>query len=221
VVRLQLRLWSTSYWYNLWYRMNHSKSILIAIAAFAVTATGAQAYVGTKHLARAGLSHGQISALAEARQLRESGELTKAREVLSEAGIDEDALEKLRQAAVAAKAAMHQAVEAGDYEAFRVAIADTPLADIITSEADFNLFKEAEVLRREGNHEEARELLNELGVPPWPHKNRHPRGAVATLGLSLEQKDALRAARAANDRETVKAILDEAGVRDEWGRGGW
>ena len=48
-----------------------SKSLLIAIAAFAVTTTGVQAYGGTKILNRAGLSENQIEAIEEARELKQ------------------------------------------------------------------------------------------------------------------------------------------------------
>ncbi len=200
--------------------MNHSKSLLIAIAAFAVTATGAQAYVGSKVLSRAGFSTEQISALEEARSLRADGELKKARDVLEQAGIDAEAVKQLREAAKAARAAMQAAVEEADYEAFKVAIADTPLADIITTEADFDLFREAHALHRDGDNDAAKEIFDDLGVPEMGAGGGHGRGRGhwgAHPGLSDDQRDALRAARMANDRETVRAILDEAGERDGWG----
>ncbi len=204
----------------------NSKSLLIAIAAFAVTATGAQAYVGTKTLSRAGLSSEQISALEEARHLRAEGEVEKARNVLVEAGVDEAALAAIREAARAAREAMLSAVETGDFAAFKEAVIDTPLADVVTTEADFELFREAHELRAEGKHDEAREILDELGVPePQGHGKGFGRGHGYGHGprgdrpeLSDEQRDALRAARQANDMATVRAILDEAGEHDGWGR---
>jgi hypothetical protein len=204
----------------------NSKSLLIAIAAFAVTASGAQAYVGTKTLTRAGLSTEQISALEEARSLRAEGEVEKARNVLVEAGVDEAALAAIREAARAAREAMHEAIDAGDFVAFREAVIDTPLADIITTEADFELFREAHELRAKGKHGEAREILDELGVPEFTgahkglgHGHGHGHGRRGDRpALSDEQRDALRAARQANDMATVRAILDEAGERDGWGR---
>ncbi len=59
-----------------------SKSLLIAIAAFAVTATGVQAYGGMKILEKAGLSEEQISAFETARELRQSGDIAGARDAL-------------------------------------------------------------------------------------------------------------------------------------------
>jgi len=207
--------------------MNPSKSLLIAIAAFAVTATGAQAFVGSDVLLRAGLTSEQIVALEEARTLRKEGEVEKARDVLVEAGIDEEALAAVRKAAHAAREAMHQALEDGDYAAFKEAVKDTPLADIITTEADFELFAEAHELKRSGSEEEAQEIFDNLGLPERGERDEHKgrgrghgmmggRGGHASF--SDEQRDALRTARQANDRETVRAILDEAGENDGWGR---
>jgi hypothetical protein len=191
-----------------------SKSLLIAIAAFAVTATSAQAYVGTRYLAAAGLTTAQQSALEEARTLRRQGDTEKARDVLLEAGLDEDTMESLREAARAAHEAMHKAIDDEDYEAFKDAIEGTPLADIITTEADFKLFVKAHTLRKEGEHEEAKEILDDLGVSmPQGKGGKGFFGGHGPLAdLSDEQRDALRAARQANDEETVKAILKEAGI---------
>ncbi|MBY0310076.1 hypothetical protein K2Q16_02955 [Patescibacteria group bacterium] len=206
--------------------MQSSKSLLIAIAAFAVTATGAQAFVGSDVLLRAGLTTEQVSAFQEARTLRIEGEVEKARDVLVQAGIDEEALAAVRKAAHVARLAMHQALKDGDYAAFTQAIKDTPLADIITTEADFELFAEAHELKRSGAHTEAQEIFENLGLPGrGEHKNgHHGKGsghshAVSRHGaLNDDQHDALRSARQANDRETVRAILDEAGENDGWGR---
>jgi hypothetical protein len=202
----------------------NSKSLLIAIAAFAVTATGAQAYVGTRTLERAGLTVEQIGALGEARSLRAEGNVKKARDVLIEAGVDEAALAAIKAAALATRTAMQTAVAAGDYGAFREAVADTPLSDIITTEADFELFREAHELRAEGKHDEAQEIMDELGVSEprglgkgFGHRHGHGLHGDKPV-LSFAQRDALRAARQANDMDTVRAILDEAGERDGWGR---
>jgi hypothetical protein len=203
--------------------MQSSKSLLIAIAAFAVTATGAQAFVGSDVLLRAGLTSEQVSAFEVARTLRIEGDVEKARDVLVQAGIDEEALAAVRKAAHAAKMAMYESLKTGDYAAFKESIKDTPLADIITTEADFELFAEAHELKRSGNHAEAKEIFENLGVPERGERHGKAKGYVHGMGgfgrgvLSEDQRDALRSARQANDRETVRAILDEAGENDGWG----
>lgn len=201
----------------------NSKSLLIAIAAFAVTATGAQAFVGPDVLRRAGLSEEQVAALEVARSLRAEGDQKKARDVLVKAGIDESTMATVRSLVHEARRAMHEAVESGDYTAFKVAVAETPLADIITTEADFEQFKKAHDLRRVGEYEEAQAIFNDLGVvsPSAGRRggeeyHRPGRGGVGRpeaegSGLTSEQRDALRAARQANDHDTVRAILEEVG----------
>lgn len=190
-----------------------SKSLLIAIAAFAVTATGVHAYGGTKLMTRAGLSEDQQSALEEARVLREEGDFSAARDVLVDAGINEETLRSLHGAMHESRQAMHDALEAGDYDAFKEAIEGTPLADIITSESDFELFQEAHELKDEGDFDGAKAIFDTLGIEaPLHHhgfKGGHMRGFSE---LSDEQREALNVARQANDRETIKAILEEAGV---------
>lgn len=191
-----------------------SKSLLIAIAAFAVTATGAQAYVGTQNFSQLGLSTQQVQAFSQARDLRRKGEVEKARDVLLEAGVTEDTLSTLRTATHTSHQAVHEAVLANDYEAFKLAIVGTPLADIITTEADFADFKKAHDLKSEGKISEAKELYGELGLKgKGMGMGRHHKMHLPEL--TKEQKDALLVARQSNDIETIRAILVEAGVEEE------
>lgn len=205
-----------------------SKSLLIAIAAFAVTATGAQAYVGASYLKQSGLSIQQVEAFNEARELRRKGEIEKARDVLLEAGVNEETVASLRQASHSSHLAIHEAVLAGNFTAFKLAVEGTPLYDIITTEADFELFKQAHNLKLGGRFTEAKEILANLGVSPRQmHGSPHrvlPNESF--LELTNEQRDALRSARQANDQETVNAILEEAGInqlpaKNKMGRHHW
>lgn len=195
-----------------------SKSLLIAIAAFAVTTTGVSAFSGGV-LDRANLTEEQRVALEEAHELRQSGDKDAARDLLVEAGIDEEVLHSLREAAHEARSEMHEAVEAGDYERFKELVVDSPLADVITSEADFDLFVEAHELRAAGEYDEAKEILDELGIERPEHGPKHGRGFgghhLDLSSLTDEQREALQVARKANDRETVRAILEEAGIEKQ------
>ncbi len=196
-----------------------SKSLLIAIAAFAVTATGAQAFVGTNYLNQSGLSTQQVEAFTQARELRRKGEVVKARDLLVEAGVTEETLKSLREASRASHDAMHNAVVENNFEAFREAIEGTPLYDIVNTKEDFALFREAHELRMDGKFDEAKEIFDDLGMPDREMNGKmgmgkgHHRGDF--LGLTDEQRDALRVARQANDEETVKEILKEAGVTED------
>lgn len=191
-----------------------SKSLLIAIAAFALTTTGVQAHSGTKNLSRVGINKDQIEAFQQARELRESGDITAARDALIEAGVDEKTLKKMSKAKKLGHYAINEAVEANDYEAFKLAIEGSPLADIVTSKDDFDLFVEAHNLKERGDFDEAKEIFSELGIDRGGSHN-HRFGMMnqnMMSELSDEQKEALQVARQSNDRDTVRAILREAGL---------
>jgi hypothetical protein len=194
-----------------------SKSLLIAIAAFAVTATGVQAYGGADMLQKAGLTEDQISAFEVAREKRQSGDLEGARNTLVKAGVDENVLKAMHKASKESRDAIRQAVEKEDYEAFKTAVVGTPLADSVDTEADFKLFVQAHLLKEDGKWDEAKKILDELGVkPPQRHfgmGNHHGMKMGAQFqDLTDAQRQALQAAHKANDKEAEKAILEEAGI---------
>lgn len=195
-----------------------SKPFLIAVAAFALTASGVQAFGNSQMLEKAGLSQAQISAFEVAREKRDAGDLEGARDVLVEAGVDEEVLQSVHKIAHENRAALHQALEAADYEAFKTAVLGTPLAEDIDSEADFKKFLEAHQLKENGKWDEAKVILDELGVkgPERGNKIGH-RGGGKNMGhmfqeLTDDQKEALKVAHQANDKEAVAAILKEVGI---------
>jgi hypothetical protein len=198
----------------------NSKSLLIAIAALALTATGAQAF-SSNALITAGLTEEQQAAFEVARELRQEGDVTGARDILVEAGIDADTLEKVRTAMHderdAKREAMRAAIESGDYAAFTLAIADSPLADVITTEDDFKSFAEAHELMAAGDKDAAKVIFKELGVHGLKdmkgHRGHGNHGEPPFLDqLTSAQKEAFTVARQANDRDAMEAILDEAGI---------
>lgn len=146
------------------------KQIMIPVAAFAVTVTGASAF-NSDLLDKidVDLTDSQISALEEAHELRIDGaDREEVKNYLEENGIDEDTMKEVREAVHEvrheSREALREAVENDDYDAFLTAITDTPLADAIDSESDFETFKEAHELRQAGDHEGAQELMAELGI---------------------------------------------------------
>lgn len=153
----------------------NSKSLLIPVAAFAVAVTGVQAF-NTAVLEEAGLTDDQIEAFEEAKELRKDGDRDGARDVLSNAGIDEETLKSLREAMREHRAErrelIHEALENNDYDAFQDAVEGSPLADIITTEDDFEIFKEAHELREAGEREEAKAIMTELGFDGKKHKGK-------------------------------------------------
>ncbi len=165
-----------------------TKALLIPIAAFAVTVTGAQAF-NSEVLEKAGLSGEQISAFEQAHELRKEGDKEAARDVIVEAGIGIDTMHAVREAMQThrkeMKSEMHTAIENEDYEAFLEAVAGSPLSDIITTEDDFARFVEAHTLRVEGEHQAAREIMEDLGFEP---KERDGKGHRMHRGMHDGEK---------------------------------
>lgn len=194
-----------------------STSLFIAVAAFAVTASGVHAFSSPELLIKAGLTDEQVVAVQEAQELKATGDIAAAKETLVAAGITKETMRHIREVAQEAKQAVKEAVIANDYEAFKVAIADSPLADLITTEADFDQFVAAHAMRAAGDKESAGEMLAELGIEKSDHSHHmHGKhgGSKQKLreALTDEQREALQVAHKANDKEAVRAIFAEAGI---------
>ncbi len=188
------------------------KTLLIPLAAFAVTVTGASAFSGDM-LKRAGLNDDQIAAFETAKELRESGDKEAARDVLLAAGVDEDVIKQVREAMREHKNDIHSAIATRDYEAFKEAIEGSAFADMIDSEAEFDRLVEAYELMRDGDREGAKDIFDELGLTGFGMDNSKDNMRPNFMSLlNTEQKEALREAMENKDRERVREILDEAGV---------
>ena len=140
--------------------------IMIPLAAFAVTVTGVSAFNGD-WLSNAGLTDGQVAAFEQAHEVREASR-EEARAILENAGIDEEVMQNVREARHEWKKQhreqMNSVLESGDYSAFLEAVADTHLAEVVDTEAEFEKFMEAHELRVSGDHEGARAIMDELGI---------------------------------------------------------
>ena len=190
----------------------HSKSLLIAIAAFAVTTTGVYAYGGEEIMEKAGLNESQVQAIQEARELKLTGRADKARERLKEAGVDEKILHKLKEIAKEARLDIHGALLNNDFELFKNLINGSPLADIISSEIEFQDFKEAYLERQSGRVLRGFEKNKAKGEGfKKPLHHRHHQVSFL-FDLDESQREAYLVAQKANDRATMQAILDESGV---------
>lgn len=190
------------------------KTLLIPLAAFAVTVTGASAFNGDM-LKRAGLNDDQIAAFEQAKELKESGDKEAARDVLLAAGVDEDVIKQVREAMREHKNDIHSAIAAKDYEAFKEAIEGSAFADMIDSEAEFNRLVEAYELMRDGDREGAKDIFDELGLPGLGMDKFKDQMRPNFMSLlSTEQKEELRDAMENHDRERVREILEEAGVEE-------
>lgn len=151
---------------------NKTKALLIPIAAFAVTVTGASAF-DSSVLEDAGLDTQQVAAFEQAHDLRKDGDRKAARDVLLDAGVDIETMQEVQTAMKAHHAEKKEAVQAalqeGDYDAFLEAVEGSPLAETVDTPEEFALFTEAHDLREAGDKKAAREIMEELGFAGKMH----------------------------------------------------
>lgn len=144
------------------------KNLIVPVAAFAITVTSVSAFnnVDWSKL-NLDLSDAQVSALEEVQEIRQETD-ERVKEILEEAGIDQEKMREIRQAQHESAREAHQAikaaVESGDYEAFKAAIVSTPMAEVIDTEAEFNKLKEAHELKEAGDFAGAKAIMEELGL---------------------------------------------------------
>jgi vacuolar-type H+-ATPase subunit I/STV1 len=165
-------------------------------------------------LVKAGLTDEQVVAIQEAQELKATGDMVAAKETLAAAGITQETMRQISEVAKEAKQAVKDAVAAGDYEAFKLAIIDSPLEELITTEADFNQFMEAHKLRQVTATADTSSAVA-IGRSDHVHKHhKKHRGlhAEAHEQLTNEQREALMVAHMANDKDAVRAIFAEAGI---------
>ena len=62
------------------------------------------------------------------------------------------------------RTAVREAIENEDYKAYTNAVKDTPHANVIDSQESFEKLVTAHTLRQNGDHEEARAIMEELGL---------------------------------------------------------
>lgn len=192
------------------------KTLLIPLAAFAVTVTGASAFNGDM-LKRAGLNDDQIAAFEQAKELKESGNTEAARDVLLAAGVDEDVIRQVREAMREHKNDIHSAIATKDYEAFMGAIEGSAFADMIDTEEEFNRLVEAYELMRDGDRAGAKDIFDELGLTDMglaKFKDKMRPNFMSLL--SNEEKEELQEAIEDKDRERVREILEKAGIGSDY-----
>lgn len=159
---------------------------MVPVAAFAVTATGVSAFNGdVLEKINVNLTTSQIEALEESHELRQAGAFDEARAVIEAADIDRDTMHEIRSAFHQYKMELRDGIKAAleedDYEAFAALVADTPLGEKITSEAQFEQFKQAHLLMEDGEFAAAKEIFTELGIERHGkgghgEKHRHHKG---------------------------------------------
>ncbi len=144
------------------------KQILIPVALFAVTVTNASAFNGdlmsTSHTV---LRDSRIETMQEVKTIRQNAKQQIA-ELLRQAGIDKAQVKETRHikhdAHKEQRTAMKTALDTNDYEAFKIAVVGSHLADTITTEADFEKMVDAQQLLKVGDRKGAKAIFDELGI---------------------------------------------------------
>lgn len=186
------------------------KQIIVPVAAFAVTATAANAFAPNMlQKLDINLTDDQVEALEEARRLHHDGDVEAAKEVLDDAGLDETILDQLKDAGREHRDAVQNAIETGDYTLFRELVTEGPLAEAITSEADFNTLVEAHQLLQDGDREGAEVLMAELGL------ERRTEGPVARGEQDVPFMGAAREALDAHDYAAFMGAVAGTPFADE------
>lgn len=67
---------------------------------------------------------------------------------------------------------MVQAIENGDYEAWKVAAVNSPMISKIQNEDDFKILVQLHQAKQDGNYTQVKELGEQLGLPSGPAKHR-------------------------------------------------
>lgn len=196
----------------------YPKALMVAVAALALTTSNAQAF-NTQALSRAKLSDSQRAAFEVARELQAEGDLEGAKDVLLDAGIDEEVMERVRTAHASLHklryAEMIAALDENKYEDFLDLIEGTKFEGIVSSKDEFKLLRAAHQYREHGEYAKAEQILMQLGLPAAYAKVQRK---SALSELSEVERDAFMTARKANDRATMEAILEEAGILDTFPR---
>jgi hypothetical protein len=101
----------------------------------------------------------EFQAIVEAYELRQNGHYAKAQAVLESAGIERPFL-----GTNTVQPSVRSALGNTDWDEFRAATEGKKIARTINAEERFFMLVEAQTLHKEGRHEEAREIMRELGL---------------------------------------------------------
>ncbi len=158
---------------------------------------------------RQNITEEQKEIMEQARAMHEAGDVEGAKSLLDQAGIVPPRAE-VRGGMMQEKKEVREAIEAGDYDAFLAATQDGPV-DVQLTEEQFKGLTEVHELAQAGDHEAAKELAEELGLPKMG--NRASKRFAEKL--TDEQKDILQEAHTLaqdGDHEAAKELLQGAGI---------
>jgi len=120
--------------------------------------------------------------LIEAHELMESGDKEGAQAIFEELGIQKGPLHHKRgkkhfgERTSEQRAALKSAIESGDYDAWREVVGDDNRFEDKITEENFEQFGQAHQLMQSGEHDQAREIMEELGFDKRPGKFHGKKG---------------------------------------------
>ena len=183
---------------------NISKKVIVGVIGLTtIGGIATSAYASN----RPDLTDEQKNILEQVKELKDSGDVEGAKKLAEELGLP--MFGKMH-----GKSENHEQIEEaltnGDYNTFKELTKDAPFADKLTEEV-FSKLQEAHVLRQAGKHEEARAIMESLGInPPMGH------GEFQRQQLTDEQKTAFEEAHKlmeSGDKEGAKKIMEDAGIK--------
>ena len=146
------------------------------------------------HGAKQELTEAQPAALETARSLRAQGKDEEAKSTLLNAGLPDRPFGRHRHEMNESRAKLETAISANDYATFSSLKANTPFSAI--DESGFAKLVEAQKLRDQGKHDEAKAIMDTLGITRMMHGGQHH-----------EHMDKIIAATKANDYSTWKSLV--------------
>lgn len=187
---------------------NISKKVIVGVIG--LTALGGMT-TSAYAFERPNLTDEQKTGLEQIRELRSEGDIDGAKALAESLGLKQMGIMKgFRGKNQQNHEEIDKALEDGDFASFKELTKNAPFADKLTEDI-FSKLQEAHSLRQAGKFEEAKTIMQDLGInPPMGHRE------FQRQQLTEEQKTALKEAHAlmeSGDKEGAKKIMKDAGIK--------
>lgn len=162
-----------------------------------------------ERLEERGMDEEKIEALREIHALAANGQFEEAIELRRDANVGKKLVKKAKRAKH--KMEIHQAVEANDFAAFREAVGEGQLGQIIDTEEEFAQLVRIHELKEAGDHEVAKAIAEELGLERPKHKaNRPGKGNHTAVKAAVEANDYAAFAEAVDGTRLADVVDSES-----------
>ncbi len=187
---------------------NISKKVIVGVIG--LTALGSMA-TSAYAFERPNLTDEQKTGLEQIRELRSQGDIDGAKALAESLGLRQiGGMKGFRGGDKQNHEEIEKALENSDFASFKELTKDAPFADKLTEDM-FSKLQEAHTLRQAGKFEEAKTIMQDLGInPPMGH------GEFQRQQLTDEQKSAFEKAHAlikSGDKDGAKQTMKDAGIK--------